>query len=60
MFRDWIFGILTYIYQTSVDEGKNRNPIFVPRKEVLEFPEDDIEANKVLTKVPSSYDGHSQ
>ena len=60
VFRDWIFGILTYIYRTSVDEGKNRNPIFVPRKEVLEFPEDDIEANKVLTKVPSSYDGHSE
>ena len=26
----------------------------------MEFPEDDIEANKVLTKVPSSYDGHSE
>ena len=60
MFRDWIFGILTYIYRTSIDEGQNRNPIFVPRKEVLEFPEDDIEANKVLTKVPSSCDGHSE
>ena len=60
VFRDWIFGILTYIYRTSVDEAKNRNPIFVPRKEVLQFQEDDIEANKVLTKVPSSYDGHSE
>ena len=60
MFRDWIFGILTYIYRTSIDEGQNRNPIFVPRKEVLEFPEDDIEANIVLTKVPSSCDRHSE
>ena len=27
---------------------------------MLQFQEDDIEANKVLTKVPSSYDGHSE
>ena len=44
----------------QVASGWYTNPTFFARKEVLEFREDNIENNNVFTKVPSSYDGHSQ
>ena len=60
VFKYWNFAILNYIYRTSVDEVKNKNPLFVPRKEVLQFPKDNVETSKVLSKVPSYYDGLSE
>ena len=57
IFRDWLVAIIECIC-SNANEQLTQTPIFIPRKEIIEFPWDNLKSCTTFTSIPSEFRGH--